>query len=76
MSDRPEKRSITLQGHRTSVSLEREFWEALHEIAAAQSRSVASLATEIDNRRAPETGLATALRLHVLRHFRNNSPTS
>lgn len=73
MSDRPEKRSITLQGHRTSVSLEREFWEALQEIAAAEDRSVASLVTEIDNRRATDSGLATALRLHVLRHFRNKS---
>lgn len=73
MSDRPEKRSITLQGHRTSVSLETEFWQALQEIAAAEGRPVAALAAEVDMRRAADTGLATALRLHVLRHFRNSS---
>lgn len=73
MSSRPEKHSITLHGHRTSVSLEAEFWQALQEIAAAEGRPLANLAAEIDAARAPETGLATAMRLHVLRHFRNRA---
>lgn len=76
MSSRPAKRSLTLHGHRTSVSLEAEFWEALREVAEADGRSLASLAAEIDARRDPSTGLATALRLHVLRHFRNKSRQS
>jgi len=70
MSDRPVKRSITLHGHRTSVSLEDDFWDALHEMAMDQGRSLASLAAQIDDSRDPQTGLATAIRLHVLRHFR------
>ncbi|WP_323042453.1 ribbon-helix-helix domain-containing protein [Gemmobacter sp.] len=73
MSSRPAKHSITLHGHRTSVSLETEFWQALQEIAAAEGRPLAALAAEIDAARAPDTGLATAMRLHVLRHFRNRA---
>jgi predicted DNA-binding ribbon-helix-helix protein len=71
MPDRPEKHSLTLHGHRTSVSLEPDFWDALREIATAEGKPVATLAAEIDAARHPETGLATALRLHVLRHFRH-----
>lgn len=71
MAQRPQKHSITLHGHRTSVSLEAEFWDALREIAAQDGRPIAALATEIDAARAPDTGLASAIRLHVLRHFRN-----
>lgn len=73
MSHRPAKHSITLHGHRTSVSLETEFWQALQEIAAAEGRPLAALAAEIDAARTPDTGLATAMRLHVLRHFRNRA---
>ncbi|MCR9151623.1 MAG: ribbon-helix-helix domain-containing protein [Rhodobacteraceae bacterium] len=67
---RPEKHSLTLAGHRTSVSLEPEFWAAFREIAAQRGLAVNALAAEIDAARAPDTGLATAIRLHVLRHYR------
>ena len=72
MSHRPVKRSLTLQGHRTSVSLEHEFWDALREIARAEGRSLSALAAEIDAARPPDLGLATAIRLHILRHFRRS----
>lgn len=67
---RPVKRSLTLRGHRTSVSLEDEFWRAFREIAEAEGRAVNDLAAEIDAGRGTETGLATAIRLFVLRHYR------
>ncbi len=63
---RPVKRSLTLHGHRTSVTLEDAFWRAFRAIAAAQERPINALAAEIDAARAPETGLATAIRLFVL----------
>jgi predicted DNA-binding ribbon-helix-helix protein len=63
---RPVKRSLTLRGHRTSVSLEDAFWEAFREIAAAEGKAINALAAEIDAGRDPETGLASAIRLHVL----------
>lgn len=71
MTARPKKRSLTLRGHRTSVSLEDEFWDAFRDIATQQSRAINSLAAEIDEARGTETGLASAIRLFVLRHLRN-----
>ena len=73
MSSRPEKHSLTLSGHRTSVSLEPEFWQALREIAAERGVALNRLAAEIDAARGSDTGLAGAIRLHVLRHFRNRT---
>ena len=67
---RPEKHSLTLHGHRTSVSLEREFWDAFREIAAERSMPINALAAEIDEARGVDMGLASAIRLHVLRHYR------
>ena len=73
MPHRPAKHSLTLHGHRTSVSMEDEFWQALREIARTENRPLAALAAEVDAARPPEMGLASALRLHVLRHFRNRA---
>lgn len=67
---RPKKHSLTLGGHRTSVSLEDEFWQAFREIARAQGCGINELAAEIDAARGVETGLATAIRLHVLAYYR------
>lgn len=70
MNGRPKKHSLTLRGHRTSVSLEAEFWQAFRDIAAEKSISLNELAAEIDEARGVGTGLASAIRLHVLRHYR------
>jgi len=67
MDERPVKRSLTLQGHRTSVSLEAAFWEAFREIAARRGVSVNALAAEIDAGRTPPASLASAIRVFVLR---------
>ena len=71
MSQRPQKHSLTLRGHRTSVSLEDPFWQAFREIAAKQSRPLNDLASEIDATRG-DIGLASAIRLFVLREVRRN----
>jgi predicted DNA-binding ribbon-helix-helix protein len=70
VTGRPEKHSLTLNGHRTSVSLEPEFWRAFRAIAAEAGRPINDLAAEIDARRGVERGLASAIRVHVLEHFR------
>ncbi|MCX8508137.1 MAG: ribbon-helix-helix domain-containing protein [Rhodobacteraceae bacterium] len=67
---RPVKHSLTLNGHRTSVTLEADFWDAFRDIAAARGLALNALAAEIDAGRGVETGLATAIRLHVLRNYR------
>lgn len=64
--DRPVKRSLTLSGHRTSVSLEAAFWDEFRRIAAARGRSVNALASELDAARTPPASLAGAIRLFVL----------
>ncbi|ARQ10888.1 ribbon-helix-helix domain-containing protein [Rhizobium etli] len=60
------KHSATLHGHRTSFSLEDEFWAELKTIAASRSMSLAALISEIDDHRPPGSNLSSALRLHVL----------
>ena len=67
---RPVKRSLTLRGHRTSVSLEDEFWDAFRDIAEQQNKPLNVLASEIDEDRGTQTGLAGAIRLFVLQHYR------
>lgn len=58
------KRSVTLAGHRTSVSLEEPFWAALGDIARRRGVSVNRLIAEIDRDR--EGNLSSALRVFVL----------
>ncbi len=62
------KRSVIVAGHRSSVSLESEFWEELKQLAAGRAMSINDLITEIDKGR---TGnLSSAIRLHVLAALR------
>lgn len=62
----PLKRSVTIDGHRTSVSLEEPFWKALAAEAAALDITRSTLIGRIDHARPPDVGLATALRLYVI----------
>lgn len=70
MTQRPVKRSLTLRGHRTSVSLEDAFWKAFVEIAKKNGQPINQLAAEIDEGR-DDIGLASAIRLFVLRDLQN-----
>ncbi|KIC33623.1 ribbon-helix-helix domain-containing protein [Leisingera sp. ANG-S5] len=72
MTGRPKKHSLTLRGHRTSVSLEDDFWDAFREIAAQEDRAINDLAAEIDETRGEDCGLASAIRLFVLRRLRGH----
>lgn len=74
MTGRPEKHSVTLQGHRTSVSLEPAFWEAFRTMAAARGLSINQLAAQIDAARG-DVGLGTAIRLAVLRDLQERVET-
>lgn len=64
------KRSLTVAGHRTSVSLEEPFWQALTEIAATRRSSVAALVAQIDRSRPTRTNLSAAIRVFVLDWYR------
>ena len=63
------KRSVAIAGHRTSVSLEAPFWDALKELAAARARPVQALIGEIDAERGSQN-LSSAIRVFVLRETR------
>ena len=62
---RPEKRSFSIRGHRTSVSLEKAFWLALKEAAAEDGVTLASLINSIDEGRGG-AGLSSAVRVWLL----------
>lgn len=67
------KRSIVVAGHKTSVSLEHEFWTAMKEISDARSQTLSDLVGEIDQNR-KEGNLSSAIRLFVLSQYRK-APT-
>ncbi|MBV8530658.1 MAG: ribbon-helix-helix domain-containing protein [Candidatus Eremiobacteraeota bacterium] len=64
------KRSVTIDGHRTSISLEDAFWKELGQIAATRGLSLNALVAEIDHARGTGGNLSSALRLHVLEALR------
>ncbi|MBL8644809.1 MAG: ribbon-helix-helix domain-containing protein [Rhodospirillaceae bacterium] len=67
MSGVIKKRSVKLSGHRTSISIEDEFWDALKKISAAEKLTIADLLTRIDADR--PGNLSSAARLYVLKHL-------
>ena len=72
MAHKPKKRSLTITGHRTSISLEDDFWDALKDMARAQGRSVPDTISAIDAGRGPN-GLSSAIRGAVLDFYRSKS---
>jgi predicted DNA-binding ribbon-helix-helix protein len=65
VTEGPVKRSVTVAGHRTSLSLEPEFWEALKRIAQGDARTVSGLIGEIDAARG-RRNLSSAVRVFIL----------
>lgn len=65
----PEKHSLTLSRHRTSVTLEPAFWHAFRAIAAERGLTLNALAVEIDLSRGADQGLASAIRVFCLMHY-------
>ena len=68
------KRSVTIHGHPTSISLEDEFWQELAAIARSRGLSLNALVTEIDKQRSGPKGgggnLSSTLRVYVLKQAR------
>ncbi|NBX74357.1 MAG: aryl-sulfate sulfotransferase [Alphaproteobacteria bacterium] len=65
------KHSVSLSGHRTSVSVEKVFWDALNSIAKKNNQSLSQLINEIDSGR--EGNLSSAIRVYVAEYFLKNS---
>jgi predicted DNA-binding ribbon-helix-helix protein len=76
MAPAHNKRSLTIARHRTSISLEDEFWNALSDIARSDGKSVAALINEIDKKRSTmqerQPSLSAAIRLYVLERTRRS----
>jgi predicted DNA-binding ribbon-helix-helix protein len=69
---RPEKRSFTISGHRTSISLETAFWDALKAIAREEKTSAAALIGRVDAVRG-KAGLSSAVRVWLLQYYRQRA---
>lgn len=67
---RPVKRSFSIRGHRTSISLEQPFWEALKDAASRERISLAALIARIDEQRGG-AGLSSAVRVWILDDVRS-----
>jgi predicted DNA-binding ribbon-helix-helix protein len=63
------KRSIVVDGHNTSVSLEDEFWNSLREIAKERGESLTHVVGSIDANR-DVANLSSAIRLFILRFYK------
>jgi predicted DNA-binding ribbon-helix-helix protein len=66
------KRSVVVAGHKTSVSLEEAFWDAMKEISRLRNRRLSELVAEIDGNR-QQGNLSSAIRLFVLDHFKSQA---
>jgi len=66
------KRSTVVDGHKTSVSLEKAFWDSVKEISRGRGQTQSELISEIDRNR-EQNNLSSAIRLFVLDHYRNGS---
>lgn len=62
------KRSLTIAGHRTSLSLEPEFWAVLQAAAVKDGKSVAALVGKIDETRGSRN-LSSAIRVWILQYL-------
>ena len=65
------KRSIVINNHHTSVSLEDGFWNALKSIAKERRSTLTGIITEVDQKRT-HGNLASALRVFVLNFYRSD----
>jgi predicted DNA-binding ribbon-helix-helix protein len=75
MNSPVQKRSVVVAGHKTSVSLEQEFWEGLKEISRLRSSSLVETLDGIATNRT-EGNLSSAIRLFVLDHYRTQAERS
>jgi predicted DNA-binding ribbon-helix-helix protein len=69
MKSQIAKRSIVIDGHKTSVSLEDAFWSTLKDIARERGDTLSQLIATIDKER-KQGNLSSAIRLFVLAHYR------
>lgn len=65
-----KKRSVTIAGHATSITLEEEFWAELKRIAKQEHKSINALITDIDQAR-ENANLSSAIRVYILKKLKS-----
>jgi len=70
------KRSVVINGHKTSISLEDVFWSEVKAIAAERNLSLSELVSRVDHERGEVGNLSSALRLFVLARYRPATPAA
>lgn len=70
LAGRPVKRSFSIAGHRTSISLEAAFWDAFRELCQSDGVAMAAMLARIDRERGSAAGLSSAVRVWVLQRYR------
>lgn len=68
-----KKYSCVIGGHKTSISVEREFWEGVKEICDVRDLSISEFIVAIDSKK--EGNLSSAIRLEVLEFYQNGRKT-
>jgi predicted DNA-binding ribbon-helix-helix protein len=69
------KRSIVIEGHKTSISIEDIFWNSLKEIARDRAMTLSKLVASIDSNRVSGSNLSSAIRVYVLDRYRTQVHT-
>ena len=69
-------RNVRIRGHRTSVRLEPEMWDALNEVAGAEACSIHDLCSAVEDLRHPDASFTGALRVFLMEYFRNAAKAS
>lgn len=75
-SNNIRKRSVVLNGHKTSISLEQEFFETMKEIATARGVTISAFVAGLDNNNRTTTNLSSAIRVACLLYVRGTAPVA
>ena len=67
------KISVSLSGHQTSISLEKEFFDVLKKLANEKQTSIAAIINQIDEQRLPDSNLSSEIRIWILKQLLKTS---
>ena len=67
------KISVSLSGHQTSISLEKEFFDVLKKLAEDKRTSIAAVINQIDEQRLPDSNLSSEIRIWILKQLLKTS---
>jgi len=69
----PIKKSINILGHKTSISIEKEFWKVLKVFSEEENRSISSIISEIDLIKPNNKSLSSSIRVYIIKRLLKNT---